>query len=61
MDIIEKNQELVPHITIFLSSLVIFFDFTTHFQHKALASCCVILIFNIKSYLWIFSIHCNSL
>jgi hypothetical protein len=44
-------EELVSHITISLSCIVIFFDFTTCYQHDALASCCVLLIFNIKSYL----------
>jgi hypothetical protein len=45
-------EELVSHITISLYFLVIFFYFTTRYQHKTLASCCVLLIFNIKSYPW---------
>jgi hypothetical protein len=43
-------EELVLHIAISLSCLVIFFDFTTRYQHEALANCYVLLIFNIKSY-----------
>ena len=44
-------EELVSHIAFSLSYLVIFFDFTTRYQHEALANCCVLLIFNIKSHL----------
>jgi hypothetical protein len=43
-------EELVSHIAISLSYFVIFFDFTIRYQHEALANCCVLLIFNIKSY-----------
>jgi hypothetical protein len=41
-------EELVSHIAISLSCLVILLDFTTRYQHEALASCCVFMIFNIK-------------
>jgi len=44
------SEELVSHIAISLYCFIIFFDFTTRYQHEALASCCVLLIFNIKSY-----------
>jgi hypothetical protein len=43
-------EELVSHIAISISCLVIFFDFTTRYQHEALVNCCVLLIFNIKSH-----------
>jgi hypothetical protein len=43
-------EELVSHIIISLSYFVIFFDFTIRYQHEALPNCCVLLIFNIKSY-----------
>jgi hypothetical protein len=39
------------YIAFFLSYPVIFFDFTTRYQQEALANCCVLLIFNIKSHL----------
>jgi hypothetical protein len=43
-------EELVSHIAISLYCLIIFFDFTTRYQHEALVHCCVLLIFNIKNY-----------